>query len=253
MPTEPISSSGRRPKRSIVAMATSGDGDQRGQDVHHDADHRDEQRVALVEPDRLPQHAGVVEDHVDADELLKHRQQDADPHDRQQSQRRAAQVPHARSGLVHKRVPDLDDLGVQVDVPKHPAQHLACLVQVTLGHQMPWRLGDGQRQHAVEHRGHRHGEEHPPPGLQAQQPLPLRPTRGGGDRPVGQQRQEDAKHDRQLLQRPQSAADPGRRDLRDVGRRDHRGGAHRDAADEPEHGQAEQPERHPGAQTAGGR
>jgi hypothetical protein len=37
--------------------------------------------------------------------------------------------------------------------------------------------------------------------------------------------------------RPQSAADPGRRDLRDVGRRDHRGGAHRDAADEPEHRQ----------------
>src|SRR2546430_12719141 len=45
---------------------------------------RSQHRLALAEPDRLPQGGRVVEDHVDPDELLEHRQQDSDPHDRQQ-------------------------------------------------------------------------------------------------------------------------------------------------------------------------
>ena len=54
---------------------------------------------------------------------------------------------------------------------------------------------------------------------------------------VDRQRQEDAGHDRQLLQRAEPPADARRRGLRDVHRRDDGGHADADAADDPEHHQ----------------
>ena len=99
------------------------------------------------------------------------------------------------------------------------------------------RLGNGEGQHTVEDRGHRHHEEHPAPGLQPQPQLFAGAAGQMRQQVVDRQRQEDARHDRQLLQRAEPPADARRRGLRDVHRRDDGGHADADAADDPEHHQ----------------
>jgi hypothetical protein len=153
----------------------------------------------------------------------------------QDVQRPDGQPPTLRRGVARDRRISIEDPqmrhgrksrshlidGYKRHVPQHPVQYPAGLVQAVLGHQVARRLGDGQREQAVEQRRYHHRQEHPAPSRQPEQPARLRPSRGRGDREVDQQRDEDAEHDRQLLQRSQPAADPGRGDLRDVGRRDH--------------------------------
>ncbi len=75
MPIEPTSSSGLRPTLSISAIAISV-----VSDVGDRRDHRDDKRRASrVNPTASQSTLRVVEDHVDADELLEYRQAQADP------------------------------------------------------------------------------------------------------------------------------------------------------------------------------
>ncbi len=77
------------------------------------------------ESDRLPQHIRVVEDHVDTDELLEHRQPDAHPDDAVDAAGRLAQVAPRR------RLLGLSDSWMRVIVssrffsPSSTREHLA--------------------------------------------------------------------------------------------------------------------------------
>ena len=230
MPDEPISSSGLRPILSISAIAISV-----VSDVDHRRDHGDRSHDWLcVEADRLPQHVGVVEDHVDADELLEDRQPEADPDDAVEAAGRLAQVAPGRLVLALQRLLDPVDGDLEVLLAEQHGQHPAGFRNLVAGNEIARRLRNGEGQHAVQDRGHRHHQEHPAPGLQ---PEPQRLARAAGElrqQVVDRERQEDAGHDRQLLQRAEPAADARRRRLGDVGRRDDRGHADADAADDPE-------------------
>ena len=85
MPAEPISSSGLRPILSITAMRHEAGGDR--------DDARDDvalERRFLGEAGQLPQRLAVVEDDVDADELLEDRQHDPGPDDRANAEQAVA-------------------------------------------------------------------------------------------------------------------------------------------------------------------
>ena len=109
---------------------------------------------------------------------------------------------------------------------------------VALREQVAGRLGQTERDHAVEHGRHDADEEHPAPRLEAEQQL-LRGAVGAveaGEERVGEQGGEDAERDRELLQRAETAAHVRRHDLRDVGGRDDGGDADAEAADHaPDH------------------
>ena len=93
------------------------------------------------------------------------------------------------------------------------------------------RLRNDQRADAVGDGRDGSGPEHPLPRLEPEPERRFRRAGRAGDREVAEQGDEDADDDRQLLQRPQAAADFRRRDLGDVGRRDDAGGADADAAE----------------------
>ena len=61
-------------------------------DVHDAGDHRDDEGVLFGEADGVPQDRGIIEDHVDADELLEDREPDPYPHDRKEAHHGSAQV-----------------------------------------------------------------------------------------------------------------------------------------------------------------
>ena len=140
MPAEPMSSSGLRPTLSTSAIATSV-----VSDVGDASDHGDQQRVGLAEADRVPQRRRVVEDHVDADELLEHREQDADPDDRQQPEPRAAQVAqvHVSSPVPSDRW--ISAIRLSTSPPTNRSSTSRALASRLLADQVARRLGDLQR------------------------------------------------------------------------------------------------------------
>src|SRR5690606_25673738 len=91
-----------------------------------------QQRVGLVDPDRLPQRRRVVEDDVDPDELLQRRQDDADPDDREQAGAPGAQVAHARPVVVGHGVLDLGEPSIDV-ATFGGAEDLASTVDASAG------------------------------------------------------------------------------------------------------------------------
>lgn len=149
----------------------------------------------------------IVEDHVDADELLEHREQNADPHDRLEPEPLPDEVTEGFPVLAADRVPDALD---QRGGPEHPgevAQHLGRFVLASSG-----------------------DEE----------------ARGFGQR-IRQQGGEDAGDDHQLLQRTEAAAPVGRGHLGDMGRSDHRGGTDAQPVDHPPDDEVGDAEDQPGA------
>jgi hypothetical protein len=132
--------------------------------------------------------------------LLEHREQDADPDDRQQPATGLAQHRHARVLVLADQC--LDDLGdLRLDVAAdEPAQHRTGRDQVVLGHQVARRLRNRQCQHAVDQRRDGQREEHPAPGGDAEPQWVGRRAGDGHQAEVHQQGDEDAGHDGHLLQ-----------------------------------------------------
>ena len=93
IPAEPMSSSGLRPILSTRAMAMNVP-----MMLMIELEKLISSESAWLMPTDCHSDRRVVEDHVDADELLEHRQDDADPDDRQQSERGPAQVAAASAG-----------------------------------------------------------------------------------------------------------------------------------------------------------
>ena len=123
--------------RAATEAVDQEDGDDGDGDVGDRGDDADEERVGLRESDGLPQRRRVVEDHVDADELLEDRQDDADPDDgleaeapcRAGSPSRPPCPRRSPSGCLRRR-----DRGRRLD---EGGEDLAGLVGAALGEQVP--------------------------------------------------------------------------------------------------------------------
>ena len=205
MPMEPTSSSGRRPIRSIQR-----DRHERDHDVGDAGDHGDGERVLSLKPTACHSDDGVVEDHVDADELLEDREPMPTQTigSRPRPSARAGPCWTARSSCVEARLDLARPARVDVAVLGELAEHLAGLVVLALGDQVARRLGDRAATAAVDHGRDGAGEEHPAPGVQAE-PERARPAPPAdvASTSSDEQRDEDAGDDRQLLQRAEPAAD----------------------------------------------
>ena len=114
---------------------------------------------------------------------------------------------------------DGEDLGALVR-REHRLEHRPGLVEASLLYEVSRRLGDAQRHEEVDAGGDEHDEEHPAPGLDAEQPVGRRAAGGLDDEVVGDAGGEDAEDDRELLQGAEAAAQLRRGDLRDVHGRD---------------------------------
>ena len=229
MPADPASRIGRRPILSTSAIATNVTSTFVTEVIR-----RDDERVALVEADRLPQRRRVVEDHVDPDELLEHRQQDADPHDRQQPEPWPAQ----RGVLDDLRRPWRSSRSICVTgSARSSCGPSTARSTATASSCAPGRPGSGATPGSAARAPRRRRPGPPRPGTSSATPRArataprTRRRRSSASSCVGQQRREDAERDRELLQRAEPAADRGRGDLGDVRRGDHRRDADADAAD----------------------
>ena len=212
------------------------DGDDREQHVDAGGDERCLEGLGLGESHGLPDGVGVVEDRIDADELLECAEHDADPDNGHQSQRAPADVREARLVVPLERLLDVVDHGRHVD-GVDGAEHLGGLGWLADGDEVPRGFGDAQHEQGVDHRRDHHAEEHPLPRLQAEQPGVARVAAGGlQDEVVDQPGGEDADDDRELLEGTHAAANRRGGDLGDVHRCHHARHADAGSADEaPQH------------------
>ena len=133
-------------------------------DARHDAD---AERGALRESDRSPQRRRVVEDHVDAHELLEHRQDDAHPDDRLAAPARVRATRRRRScGRPRSRSADRS-WSCRGRRPGRAGRRSS-----VASASCPWRRGSaatraGEREDAVHRRGDRADDEHPAPRRRA--------------------------------------------------------------------------------------
>lgn len=233
MPADPMSSRMRRPTSSMVAMAAS-----------VTAMLVTEVMTVIVRASAslkptLPQRRAVVEDHGDADGLLEDRQHDADPDDRLQAERRAAQVGEAGVVALVGLDAALDLAEALVDARLEDlAEDLARALLPPLPHQVARRLGDGERQRAVDDAGQRFADERPAPGLEPEGEVLPGAAGDARQQRIDEQGDEDADDDRELLQRPEAPADGGGGELGDVRRCDDRRRADAEAADDAPGGHA---------------
>ena len=212
------------------------DRDDRHHDVGDRGDGRREEGVVLGEADGLPQRGRVVEDHVDAHELLEHRQDDARPHDGLEAKARPPQVAQ-RSALARCRATALMSaiLPAMSASPVSPGRMSRPPRSPVLADEVARRLGKPQRDDAVDDGGDHVDDEHPPPRLESEPQVLRRAAGRGREHLVAEQRGEDAEHDGELLQRAEPAAERRGRDLGDVRGGDDRGRANREAADDAPH------------------
>ena len=101
---------GRACKQQRLASRTidERDGGDRGQNVDEAREQIDTQGPLLRHPDRFPQHLAVIEDDVDAHELLKRREPYAEPDDRGEPMHASnKQVRQARPLLAAQGLLDL--------------------------------------------------------------------------------------------------------------------------------------------------
>lgn len=175
--------------------------DHRTDDVDDRCGERPEERGGRVDTDRLPQRRRVVERHVDADELLEHREADTDPDDRQEAEAAAEQVLEGGLVLAVHGCLDLGHAGVEVDfLALDLGEDLLGPLVLADGDQVARRLGDRERQQAVEERRDDHDAEHPLPGLEAADRSALLAVGELEDAEVHQLRDGDADDDRGLLE-----------------------------------------------------
>ena len=193
---------------------------QRAADIHTATDHVGQERIGLGEPGGLPQHRPVVKDNVDPGELYKHGQADPYPDGRMKPPGHWIEyIGHPRLPVVKDRLPDGLDLDRSRSAVGQACQNPLRLPDLARRHEIARRLGDqAQSQQKPDCRHDLH-PEHPPPGRKACPEALRRPASQCSQRIVAQEGEQQAKHDRQLLEGHQAAAEPRRRDLRDVGRR----------------------------------
>src|SRR5574337_1167643 len=209
---------------------------QRHHDIGRRREDRDRQRICLTEADCTPQRRRIVEDDVDADELLEHRQQNADPHDRKQTESWACEILKATLPFLANASLDLRDFLLRRrNIADKAPQDIGGLGQTLLSDEIARRLRNHQGQHAIDGGGKGGRKEHPAPCLPAKpQPFPW-PPRCFAESVVTEKSDENANDDGELLERAEAAAIFGWRNFGDVSRsnnaRGSDGGAPKDAED----------------------
>ena len=195
--------------------------------VHQaDGDGHEQGRV-VVGTRLLHDLGGVVQDRVDAGELVEHGDEERQGDDLEV----AAREELAQGGLRPgggELVADLLDLfvGLLDGVAEATADGDRFLL-VAFGHEPAWRFGNRHQEHEEQHRRDDHHAEHPTP-------RDLRVVDDLSDDVVRQIGHEDAEDDVELDEADEAAADPRWGDFRCVDRRAHRRQADADAADEAE-------------------
>lgn len=190
--------------------------------------------VLFAEAHGAPQRVRIVENDVDAGELVENHETDGSQDHWLQAPVRADEIAERGLAVGAEGRADRRELAVHVDfgvvdLRQHPGR----LVHASLRHQITGRLGDGEREHSVDQSGHAHAQEHPLPGHHGAH------HRAGAaadvhEQRVDQQGDEDAEHDAELLQRAEHATLPGRGYFGDIHRRDHGGDARRESAEHAE-------------------
>ena len=201
------------------------DGGDGCQNVDETGEEIDAQGPLLRRPDCLPQHLTVIEDDVDADELLEGGQPDRRP-------RRPAQAAACSYEQVRQARPVL-----AAQALLRPAAPCSSAVAADPSEDAPgvvracrWatrKRGDSGMSRTPTRKaigGHGLHPEHPAPSRRAQPEGRGRAAGGPGDDVVAQEGAEQAQHDGHLLQRGQSAAQVCGGHLRDVHRGQHAGG-----------------------------
>ena len=195
-------------------------------DRHADVDQADEhglaERVADAAAGLREDRRQVVEDRVDAGDLLEERQAERDQHDE-------ADAPVEQAAQAARHVLRCEALrGSAAELScaccgaADARQHVQRLLVAAL-HQQPARAfrNERQQQQIQQRRKHLHAE-HPAPVVLAHAEQEV----------VGEERRRDADHDHELVERHEPAAPPRGRDLRDVDRRDQNRRADREPADD---------------------
>ena len=162
MPAEPISSSGLRPILSITAMVTKQAAIETAPDTMLIS-----KRLALGEAGELPQRRAVIEDDVDADELLEGGEHDPDPDDRANAA--AARLPLMSlrrgrwSSLKVARISS--SLARATSAPNRLVRTLVGLVGAALGDEVARAFRDQEKRDEEDRRRDRLHQEHPAPRL----------------------------------------------------------------------------------------
>ena len=149
------------PAPHLVHKEDGQDGDR---NIGHRRDDRNGQSVGLLEADGAPQRRGVVEDDVDAHELLEDRQQDAHPDDGSETEGGTAKVGQGLALLGVDGGADLLDLEIDVDDAGEVVEDLGGLVVVAARHEEARGLGQTEGEEPVDEGGYGLGQEHPAPG-----------------------------------------------------------------------------------------
>ena len=147
--------------------------------------------------------------------------------------------------------PDLLDLEIDVDDAGEVVEDLGGLVVVAARHEEARGLGQAEGEEPVDEGGHGLGQEHPAPGRHAEPEGLGRAVGEVREHGVGQQGDEDADDNGQLLEGAQAPAHARRGDLGDVGRGDDGGRPHSQAADDAPDDEVDDPEGQTRPQGAG--
>ena len=220
VPTEPISSSFLRPTRSMTLQGEDGR-DQIGGAHRHLLQVIGQTTEARGREDVLE----VVENRIDAGELVEHCDQDARAGWVCDTRRRIA-APRGTEARMLGRALEFREHRITVDDADPRETGLRFVVAPTL--RQPARTLRNRVHHDEEHQRRDRGDpEFHAPGIGA--------VRRMLHQRIAHEREQDAEHDVELEQAREPAAPIGRRDLGNVNRREHRRRADREAADEAEH------------------
>ncbi len=215
MPAEPISSSGLRP-----ALRSTGDRHEAGRDRDRPRHDIDRKRLALAEARELPQGRPVVEDHIDADELLE--DGDMIP---TQTTGRIPSSPRPLMSLSRGRWSALkvarisSSLARATSAPNKLVRTLSGFVDSALRDEITRAFGNEEKRNEEDRRRNGLHQVHPPPSLDSAPDAAVDTPARRCEEIVDHECGGEAGDDHDLLDRRQPAANFGGRDFGDVGRR----------------------------------
>ena len=220
-------------QRLAADLVDQADRHETGRDRHQTRHDIDLERLVFGKARQLPPGRAVIEDHVDADQLLEHRQQQPRPHDRTDAAAgRVPDVGQAGTMILVEARGNLAQLLLRRRRTEQPGQHDTGFVQSPLLHQKARAFGnEGQRDQEYGGRQRLH-PVHPAPRLISAPPHRGRRTGGAGQIIVHDERGGQAGNDHDLLDGGHPPANIGGRHFGDIDRGQHRSRAYRHAAHE---------------------
>ena len=224
-------------ERLATNLVDKHDGCNRHDQVDTARNHAGEERVALAEPDALPKHGTVVENHVDTHELLQDGKAETRPYNRGDTLLAAdnfEQVGKLCGLFVLEGVVNGSDFLVHA-LGINPREDFLCLFQAAFLNKITRRFRKPPGGNAVKRSRNDFDPEHNLPGLEPTAAHVVRRTRDAHDEVVREQRHEDTNHDGELLHGAETPAQVSRSRFGNVDRRDDASDTDTHAADDTPH------------------